>query len=154
MCLINAAPVDKARVIIIQSLEARAVTLYVFRISEHTRSTHVKFVLAPLLFPLCHVIKSSGKFFASNPLNDLFAAVTDNFNRSDSRVHCLLSFPTGTCEERFWGRSSPTAVDDDCRFLLLGRRRGRHTRAPEKVCNEYAGTLKSAMTTTGAKDSR
>jgi len=42
-----------------QSLETRAVTFYVFRISEHTRITHVLFVLAPVLFPLCHVIKAS-----------------------------------------------------------------------------------------------
>src|SRR5882672_10614234 len=67
-------------------LEARAVTLYVFGISEHTRITHVLFVIARVLFPLCHVIKSSDKLFASNSLNDLFAAVTDNFNRFDSRV--------------------------------------------------------------------
>src|SRR6266705_4904219 len=68
------------------NLEARAVTLYVFKISEHTRITHVLFVLAPVLFPPCHVIKSSDKLFASNPLNDLFAAVTDNFDCFDSRV--------------------------------------------------------------------
>src|SRR6266576_6323996 len=48
--------------------------------------THVLLVLAPVLFPLCHVIKARGKLFASNPLNDLFAAVTDNFNRFDSRA--------------------------------------------------------------------
>jgi hypothetical protein len=68
------------------NLEARAVTLYVFRISEHTRITHILFVLVPVLFPLCHVIKSGGKLVASNPLNGLFAAVTDNFNCFDSRV--------------------------------------------------------------------
>ena len=67
-------------------LEARAVAFYVFGISEHTRITHVLFVLAPVLFPLCHVIKSSGKLFASNPLSDLFAAIADNFNCSDLRV--------------------------------------------------------------------
>ena len=67
-------------------LEARAPTLYVFRISVHTGITHVLFVLAPVVFPLCHVIKSSDKVFASKPLNDLFAAVTDNFNCSDFRA--------------------------------------------------------------------
>ena len=67
------------------NLEARAVTFHVFRISEHTRNTHVLFVLAPVYFPSCHVIKSSGKLFASNPLHDLFAPVTDNFNCLDSR---------------------------------------------------------------------
>jgi hypothetical protein len=70
-------------------LEARAVTLYVFRISEHTGSTHVLFVLAPVLWPLCHIIKASGKLFALNPFNVLFAAATDNFNCFGSRVkHC------------------------------------------------------------------
>jgi len=39
------------------------------------------FFLAPVLFPLCHVIKARGKLFTSNPFYDLFAAVTDNFNR-------------------------------------------------------------------------
>ena len=67
-------------------LETRAVTFYVFRISEHARFAYILLVLAPVLFPLCHVIKSSGKLFASNPFYDLFAAVTDNFNRFDSRV--------------------------------------------------------------------
>jgi len=68
------------------NLEARAVTLYVFRISEHTRITYILFVLMPVLFPLCHVIKSGDKLVASNPLEGLFAAVTDNFNSFDSRV--------------------------------------------------------------------
>jgi hypothetical protein len=108
--------------LILKTLEARAVTLYVFGISEHTRSTHVLFVFAPVLFPLCHIIKASGKLFASNPFNVLFAAVTDNFNCFGSRVkhcHCasleaikslhVHELPTGTGEERFWGRSSPTA---------------------------------------------
>ena len=67
-------------------LEARAVTLYVSRIRKHTRSTHVLLVLAPVLCPLRHVIKSSRKLFASDPLNDLLAAVTDNFNWLDWRV--------------------------------------------------------------------
>src|SRR5436190_6175103 len=69
-----------------RQLEARAITLYVFTISEHTRITHILFVLVPVFFPICHVIKSSGKLLASNPLNVLFASVTDNFNCFDSRV--------------------------------------------------------------------
>ena len=75
-----------------QSLETRAVTFYVFRISEHTRITHVLFVLASVLFPLCHVIKASGKLFTSNPLNDLFAAVTENFNRCGLIPRSLLRY--------------------------------------------------------------
>jgi hypothetical protein len=43
------------------------------------------FILAPVFFPSGHVIKSSGKLFAANPLNDLFAPVADNFNCFDSR---------------------------------------------------------------------
>jgi hypothetical protein len=70
----------------ISNLETRAVTLYIFRISEHTRFAYILFILVPVLFPLCHVIKARGKLFASNPFNDLFTAVTDNFNRFDSRV--------------------------------------------------------------------
>ena len=67
-------------------LETRAVTFYVFRISKHARFAYILLVLAPVFFPLCHVIKSSGKLFASKPFYDLFAAVTDNFNLFDSRV--------------------------------------------------------------------
>src|SRR6266404_3738868 len=69
-----------------RQLEARAITLYASRISEHTRITHILFILAPVLFPLCHVIKSSGKLVTSNLLEGLFAAVTDDFNCFDSRV--------------------------------------------------------------------
>jgi hypothetical protein len=67
-------------------LETRAVTFYIFRISEHTRFAYILLVFVSVLLPLCHVIKSSGKIFASKPLNDLFTALTDNFNRFDSRV--------------------------------------------------------------------
>jgi len=70
----------------ISNLEARTVTLYIFSISEHTRFTYIPFVLAPVLFPLCHVIKARGKLFASNSFNDLFAAVTENLNCFNSGV--------------------------------------------------------------------
>jgi hypothetical protein len=116
-------------------LEARAVTLYVFRISEHTGSAHVLFVLAPVLWPLCHIIKASGKLFALNPFNVLFAAATDNFNCFGSRVkHChwhLLNqlnrcrFPNFLPEQArsgFWGAPhQPLFVGQRLQIILLSR---------------------------------
>jgi len=41
--------------------------------------------------PFGHVIKPSGKVFTPKAFNDLFAAVTRNFDRFDSRGLCHLS---------------------------------------------------------------
>jgi hypothetical protein len=57
---------------------------------------------------------SSGKFFASNPLNDLFGAVTDNFNCFDSRVgrgfnwHALSPFLPGQSERLLYDFAHPS----------------------------------------------
>jgi len=56
------------------SLEAKAVTLYVFRIGEHPRRTDALFVLASIFFPILHVIKPGGKISDPNPLDNLSAA--------------------------------------------------------------------------------
>jgi hypothetical protein len=70
----------------VSKLKTRAVTLYVFGISEHTRATYVSFVFASVLFPLRHVIESGNKLLASNPLSELFAAVTSDSDRFDLRM--------------------------------------------------------------------
>ena len=52
----------------------------VLRIGKHTRFTDIPLIISPILFPLDHVIEPSGKFLASNALNELLAAVTGNFD--------------------------------------------------------------------------
>ena len=102
-------------------------------------------MLAPVVFPLCHVIKSSDKVFASKPLNVSFASVTGNFNYSDFKVCRGLTnirivpltqaSRTGTGRERFW--------------LLTNRRKGRRlqitllvpARVRETESNEQAKRL-------------
>ena len=75
-------------------LEARAVALKVFRVSEHTGITHVLFILLPELWPLGHFKKAASKVFALNALNDLFAAVTCNFDCFYS-IHLWTNFLYG-----------------------------------------------------------
>ena len=78
--------------------KARAVTLDVFRVSEHAWFTDVTLVVTPVLFPLAHVVESGAKLFTTNPLNNLLAAITrhfDCFNCWSRKVfsrHKLASF--------------------------------------------------------------
>ena len=60
--------------------EARAETLDIFGVSEHARLTNVTLVIAPVLFPLTHVIKPGAKLFTSKALDNLFATITRNFD--------------------------------------------------------------------------
>jgi hypothetical protein len=75
-------------------LEARAVALKVFRVSEHTEITHVLFILLPEFWPLGHFKKAASKIFALNALNDFFAAVTCNFDCFYS-IHLWTDFLYG-----------------------------------------------------------
>jgi hypothetical protein len=60
--------------------EARAETLDIFRVSEHTQLTNVPLVIAPVLFPFIHLIEPGAKLFTSNALHNLFTAITRNFD--------------------------------------------------------------------------
>jgi hypothetical protein len=77
---------DGGAVGINQDLEAGAVALHVFNVVEHTRRTHVLFILAPVLFPFPHIIESGNKLFAYNAFDSLFAAVADEFDRFNVRA--------------------------------------------------------------------
>ena len=76
------------------NLETGTVTLYVSRVSKHARMTYVLFVLPLVFLPLGHVKKSTGKLLASDSLDHFFAAVTDEFDRFDSRVRRKFSCHT------------------------------------------------------------
>jgi hypothetical protein len=60
--------------------KARAVTLNVFRIGEHARLTDISLVIASIIFPFRHIVEPGAKLLASNPFNDLLAAITCNFD--------------------------------------------------------------------------
>lgn len=60
--------------------KARSVSLKVFGVRKHTGLTHIPLIIAPVLFPFGHVVKPGAKLLSSNSLNDLFAAVTFNFD--------------------------------------------------------------------------
>lgn len=70
----------------VDNLERRAVTFYVFRVGKHAPVAYVMFILPLVFLPLGHIKKSTCKLLAFDSLDHFFAAVTDDFDRFDSRV--------------------------------------------------------------------
>ena len=84
-----------------RQLEARAITLYVSRISEHTRITHILFILAPVLFPLCHVINPAvnsapriPQWFVCGGSQITLIVLIRECEEALTDMHCLSFLPT------------------------------------------------------------